>query len=335
MPARTAQQIGLCTAVLVLSLALAACDGRDSPLAPDGADSVAPPSSAPGAENSTVAAAAAPEFLTAGSGPRILFSSSRSGFWDLYRMAPDGTGLVRVTSFTGLESTPAWSWDNKRIVFSRMRPDAANVMHRDVYLMNADGTGKRWVVSQPQSFDIEEASWSPNNTDLVVVAYLSGIPRLVRMNVGTGAMSFINPGYAGMLPSFDPTGKKIVYVSGNRANIEVVNVDGTGHKVLLAGAAWEFHSPRFSPDGKRLAFARQVNGNQDVYVRTLADGSTKRLTFHASMDYAPTWSADGTRIAFNSFRAGPSQIYTVSSAGGIQTRITHTTTQEAEPAWSH
>jgi Tol biopolymer transport system component len=322
MSPRTAQHFGLRTAVLVLSLALTACDGGDSPLAPGDADPAAPVSSAP-------------DFLTAGSGPRILFSSSRSGFWDIYRSAPDGTGVVRVTSFSGLESTPSWSWDNKRIVFSRLRPDASNVMHRDVYLMNADGTGKRWVESQPSSFGIVQASWSPDNTNLVAVAYLSGIPRLVRMNVGTGAMSFINPGYAGMLPSFDPTGKTIVYVSGDGANIEVTNVDGTGHKVLLAGAAYEFDSPRFSPDGKRLAFARKVNGNQDIYVRTLADGSTKRLTTNASMDYAPTWSEDGTRIAFNSFRAGPSQIFTVSSAGGIQTRITHTTTQEAEPAWSH
>jgi Tol biopolymer transport system component len=324
MSVRHAQHLVVRTAVLVLSLALGACDAGDSPLGP-------------GDETSSgVGSTGGPEFLTAGSGPRILFTSSRSGGWDLYRMAPDGTGVVRVTSFSGLETTPAWSWDNKRIVFSRLRADASNVLHRDIYLMNADGTGKRWVASQPSNMRIVEASWSPNNADLVAVAYLSDIPRLIRVNVTTGAMTLVNPGYAGMLPSFDPTGKKIVYVSANGSNIELTNVDGTGHKVLVAGiAAWEFHSPRFSPDGKRLAFARTVSGNQDIYVRTLADGSTKRLTSNASWDYAPTWSADGTRIAFNSFRAGPSQIFTVSSAGGPQTRITHTTTQENEPAWSH
>ena len=277
----------------------------------------------------------APEFLTAGSGPRILFSSSRSGFWDIYRMAPDGTGVVRVTSFDGLEASPAWSWDNKRIAFARLRPDASNVMHRDIYLMNADGTGKRWVQPAASPFAIEQPAWSPDNTNLAVVVYLSGIPRLVKMNVATGAMSFINPGYAGTRPAFDATGKKIVYINENGSKIEVTNLDGTGHKVLVSGGAYEFESPSFSPDGKRLAYSRTVNGNTDVYVRTLADGTTKRLTTHAAMDYAATWSADGSRIAFNSFRAGPSQIYVVSSTGGIQTRITHTTTQEAEPAWSH
>jgi Tol biopolymer transport system component len=327
MSARHAQHLVLGTAVLVLSLAAAACDG-DNPLAPGGADPAAPPSSAPGAETS-------PEFLTAGSGPRILFSSSRSGGWDLYRMASDGTGVVRVTSFSGRESTPAWSWDNKRIAFSRFRADASNVLHSDIYLMNADGTGKRWAMSQPSSMTITQPSWSPDNTNLAVVVYLSGIPRLVRMNVGTGAMSFINAGYAGMEPSFDPTGTKIVYLRSDGAKVEVINVDGTGHKVLLTGAAHEFDTPRFSPDGTRLAFTRLVNGNHDIYVRKLADGSTKRLTSNTSVEFAPTWSADGARIAFTSLRAGPTQIFTVSSAGGPQTRITHTTTQEGEPAWSH
>ena len=63
----------------------------------------------------------APDFLTAGTGPRILFSSARSGQTDIYRMAPDGSGLVRVASFAGLETWPAWSWDNKRIAMERTR----------------------------------------------------------------------------------------------------------------------------------------------------------------------------------------------------------------------
>jgi hypothetical protein len=37
----------------------------------------------------------------------------------------------------------AWSWDNKRIAFSRFRPDASNVLHSDIYLLNADGTVRK------------------------------------------------------------------------------------------------------------------------------------------------------------------------------------------------
>ena len=337
MPARTTP-FSVYPIVLALGLAVAGCDGGDNPLAPAGADPATPGSSAPSSETSITVDAVGPEFLTAGSGPRILFSSSRSGFWDLYRMAPDGTGVVRVTSFSSLEGAPAWSPDNKRIAFSRLRPDASNVLHRDIYLMNADGSGKRWIEPQPSSARIMNPSWSPDGTRLVVSVEIPDVPQLMLMNVATGAMSFIvgaQGTVSGNYPSFEPTGKKIVYLSSNYSSIETINVDGSGHAVILAGAPYEFQTPRYSPDGKRLAFARRIGGNEDVYVRTLATGTIKRLTFHTSDDYAPTWSADGSRIAFNSFRAGPSQIFTVSSAGGTQTRITHTTTQEAEPAWSH
>ncbi|MGN6391577.1 MAG: hypothetical protein ACTHM9_04935 [Gemmatimonadales bacterium] len=332
MPARTS--LLLRAAAVALSLSLAACDGGDNPLSP-GAD----PSTVSSAPRSVPSAPVGPDFLTAGSGPRILFSSSRSGGWDLYRMGPDGTGVVRMTSFTGLESSPVWSPDNKRIAFSRLRPDANNVLHRDIFLMNADGTNKHWLESQPSSVYIQEPAWSPDGTRLVVVVYLSGIPRLMLMNVGTGAMSFIigpQGAASGTSPSFHPNGKKIVYVSPDGKNLETVAVDGSTHSVLMTGTAVaEFNTPRYSPDGTRLAYARTVSGNEDLYVKTLAGGTVKRLTSDPNWDYGPTWGPDGSRIAFISFRAGPSQIYVVSSAGGTQTRITHTTTQETDPAWSH
>src|SRR5947207_7652142 len=124
MPARQSQPHALKAAVLALSLALAACDGSESPLAPDAAEPAVPETA--GSESAPVA----PDLLTAGTGPRILFSSARSGGTDIYRMAPDGTGVVRVTTFAGAELTPAWSWDNKRIALMRDRLDASNVVHK-------------------------------------------------------------------------------------------------------------------------------------------------------------------------------------------------------------
>src|SRR5919197_6403266 len=145
MPARQPYHPVLGTAVLALSLTIAACDAGDSPLAPDGAEPAAPESAPPDM---------APDLLTAGTGPRILFSSSRSGGTDIYRMDPNGNNVVRVTSFSGPDETPAWSGDNKRIAFVRQRVDASNVSRDDIYLMNADATGKRWARSGPLDFNI-------------------------------------------------------------------------------------------------------------------------------------------------------------------------------------
>src|SRR5262245_27016867 len=121
------------TAVLALSLTVAACESGDSPLAPDSPEPLA---------RESVSETPEPDLLTAGTS-RVLFSSSRSGGTDIYSMNPDGTNPVRVTSFSGPDETPAWFWDRKRIAFTRERLDASKHKHKDIYIMNADGTGKR------------------------------------------------------------------------------------------------------------------------------------------------------------------------------------------------
>ena len=327
MPARHSQRPILKTAVLVLALGAAACDGADSPVAPAGAEPVAPESAAP-----------APDFLTAGTGPRILFSSARTGGTDIYRMDPDGNNVVRVTSFTGAEQTPAWSWDNKRIAMVRTRIDASTGWYSDIFLMNADGTGKRWARPAASAFEITDPAWSPDGTRLVVVAWIMGAGRLALINVATGDITFISVvlgGPVGYFPAFDPTGTTIVYVSADVMGMETIHSDGSGHQVVTAGPAGSTVKPVFSPDGKRIAFGRSVGGNFDIYVKNLVTGSVKRLTSHVASDFDPTWSADGSRIAFTSLRSGKTQIWTVSSAGGTQTRITHTSVAEGGAAWSH
>jgi TolB protein len=142
-------------------------------------------------------------------------------------------------------------------------------------------------------------------------------------------------GVQGVYASLDPTGKKIVYVGANGMSVETINVDGTGHESILAAPIGTFSGPVFSPDGKRIAYGRNYNGNYDVYVKSLTDGSVKRLTTNVALDSDPTRSADGTRIAFVSFRSGKGQIWTVPSKGGTQVRITNTTVGESSPAWSH
>ncbi len=60
--------------------------------------------------------------------------------------------------------------------------------------------------------------------------------------------------------------------------------------------------PRFSPDGKHIAFTGNYDGNTDVYVVPVEGGSPKRLTWHPGPDQVRGWTPDGRRVVFRSLR---------------------------------
>jgi tricorn protease len=64
-------------------------------------------------------------------------------------------------------------------------------------------------------------------------------------------------------------------------------------------------NPKFSPDGRLVAFSGQYGGNTDVYVVPTEGGEPKRLTWHPGGDLVQGWSNDGRRIIFASARVSP------------------------------
>jgi tricorn protease len=78
--------------------------------------------------------------------------------------------------------------------------------------------------------------------------------------------------------------------------------------------------PKFSPDGKWIAFTGEYDGNSDVFVVPAAGGEPKRLTYHPGADIVLGWSPDG-RILFRSSRASDlpdyGRLFLISPEGGV------------------
>jgi Tol biopolymer transport system component len=314
-----------------VSLVFGACDGADNPLAP-GEGQVAR-SSEP-TEGEALAPGGAPALV---GWQRIVFTSTRNGGYDLYKTDPSGSSAVRFTSYADYETEAAWSYDNQRIAMLRPRRDAANNIHPDVFLINADGSNGHWARSTPLSYDLRSPSWSPDGSRILVSIKQVGKYYVGRMNAATGQVSFVTSGGVGVqgnYASYHPTGQKIVYVGPTGYTVDQINPDGTGHKVLYTGTTG-VSGPKISPDGKKLVFAKVFGSNIDICVVNLVDGTRNRVTTDPAVDVSPTWSPDGSRIAFASTRSGKSQIYSADPKGGNLKRITNTTTDEKDPAWSH
>jgi tricorn protease len=82
-------------------------------------------------------------------------------------------------------------------------------------------------------------------------------------------------------------------------------------------------NPRFSPDGRLIAFSGEYAGNTDVYVVPVEGGDPKRLTWHPGADLVQGWMPDGKAIMFASGRAtwapsGAQRFWTVPVEGGVE-----------------
>ena len=99
---------------------------------------------------------------------------------------------------------------------------------------------------------------------------------------------------------------QIAFVYANDLWI-VERAGGTARRLTTSeGAETE---PRFSPDGRWIAFTGQYDGNTDVYLVSAVGGDPKRLTFHPGADIVRGWTPDGKTVLFSSGRASAPTAY--------------------------
>ncbi|HWI18117.1 MAG TPA: protein kinase [Vicinamibacterales bacterium] len=109
----------------------------------------------------------------------------------------------------------------------------------------------------------------------------------------------------------------VAYRVGAGASRQFTWVDRAGTAVGVAGEPDTnyLHVPELSPDGRRLALWRTVQGNTDLWLLDLLRSGMTRLTFDAAAEVEPVWSPDGMRLAFASNRTGRYNLYVKASDG--------------------
>jgi tricorn protease len=124
-------------------------------------------------------------------------------------------------------------------------------------------------------------------------------------------------------------GQTVVFASGG--NLWAVDAGGGVARRLTTDPGMDL-MPRFSPDGREIAFTGDYDGNTDVYVIPATGGAPRRLTHHSDVvDHAPTrwgpdnmvvgWTPDGKDVLFLSrrttFNSWFGQLFVVSHEGGL------------------
>jgi hypothetical protein len=180
----------------------------------------------------------------------LIFTSTRDGDLDLYRMDADGKNVKRLTDTPGYDGGAFFSPDCSRIVWRASRPKGADL--DDYKRLLAQGLVR------------------PNRLELWVANADGGEAHQV---------TYLNAG--SFAPSFFPSGKRLIFATnygdpkGREFDLWAIDVDGSNlERITWTGGFDGF--PMFSPDGTRLAFASNRNGTQagetDVFVARWVDG---------------------------------------------------------------
>ncbi|MEO8476203.1 MAG: DPP IV N-terminal domain-containing protein [Actinomycetota bacterium] len=182
-------------------------------------------------------------------GKTIAFEGLRAGQQDIWTSRADGTAGRRLTDDRSLDTDPSWSPDGRHIVFASDRGD-----NSDLYVMDADGRHARILYAG--SSDDLDPSWSPDG-------------KWVAFSSASAAACSVADG--------DCT-----------SHLWVVKADGSDAEELTSGAGHDI-DPAWSPDGDRIAFASDRDGDFDIFVANVADGTIEQVTNDPGADRMPTW----------------------------------------------
>lgn len=127
-------------------------------------------------------------------------------------------------------------------------------------------------------------------------------------------------------PNWFPDSQALVFAAERgteRSDVYRMNLDGSGRRQLTDDPAND-SAPAVSPDGTRIAFESDRDGNYEIYVIDARGGNPVRLTTDPARDLAPAWSPDGRQLVFTSDRdnRASADVYRMNADGSGVERLT-------------
>jgi len=244
-------------------------------------------------------------------GNHLVFSSDRTGNYDLYIHTFGEAGVLQLTRSPKDDRDANWSPDSKTLIFSSKRTGKG-----DLYKTARDGEGGYLQLSDRD--DIEEfPSFAPRGDAVLFVRQPGKLLRRqsdkeVVLASGAGSISSARSLGEGYSARFSPDGKKVVFVSRRTKNADIwlMNADG-GMQTQLTTSDKNDEDPFFSPDGKHIVFSSDRTGNNDLWVMDADGGNQRQLTADPANEIQPCWSSGGYLYYVKELSPGNSNIFRI------------------------
>ena len=292
--------------------------------------------------------------------------------WDTYAMNGDGTNQ-RLYGTNDAKETVAYSWlrswnpDSIKLYGDSRRGNGTN---RQIWATNADGTMTRITYSDgspvppgvpyqgyiPNPSNDYNPSISPDGTKLAFASDRAGTGKdqiFISYANGESPVQLTNEDCSHNTPTWSSDGRQLFWAAncGTSAKWNVYRADlawlgdspntygqymyvEPRNVVNLTNSTTSDNGfPRVSPNGSKIVFTSNRDGNGEIYLMNTDGTSQTRLTNSSAEDSAPSWKLDGTKIAFDSNRDGNWNVYVMNIDGTGQTQLTNNAADDRWSVW--
>lgn len=204
---------------------------------------------------------------------------------------------------------------------------------KEIYQCDFDGQGIEQLTNS-RSISLTPAL-SPDGKYLAYTDYSTGRPALYIRNQLDGKSVMASKSGISIDPAWRNSREVATTLSfeGDQ-EIYLLKSDGALYRRLTRSRGIDL-SPTFSPDGNKMAFVSERNGQPQIFIQDLLSGEAKRLTFNGDYNTQPSWSPSGDKIAYTTCeKSGEFNIFTVGVDGSGLKQLTAHTGQNESPSWS-
>lgn len=199
---------------------------------------------------------------------------------------------VRLTAGNYLDSSPSWSADSNKIIFSSNRGGAeaslflVDKFTADITALDKSGTS---------------ASFSPDGEWLA----FADQHNIWRMKLSTKEFEPLTKTGYNDSPAWDKDAKKIYFAGGG--SIKVIDLKTSDISSLISKGFNDY--PAVSRIDNRIAYVSLESGSYDLWMINEDAGGKQQLTGDEAREQFPSWSPDGASIVFTSDASGPSNLW--------------------------
>ena len=233
-------------------------------------------------------------------GEKVVFISAYEGREYVYIMDRDGSNLKRLTGPRGAkyDGPAAWSPDASRLIYTREYS-----ISNDIYVMDSNGNNEvniteRVTPRRTSAHRLSEFPWSPDGQYIVFSSNRDGPFNIYVMDINGGNLRQITESqdfnFHSYAATWAPNRNMIAYVATGenhgQTDIFTVDLDVPGVEPRnITNNPHHNSNPVWSPEGTRILFVSDRDGNHELYTMNIDGSDVRRITQSAEPKENPSW----------------------------------------------